>query len=357
MKNTLILLVVLACLAGCGPANPPLSLTTPEPGGGPGSGGLPGLPDGLPALTEQARLTAAPAVPPPVSRKERALVKLTLETREVDGVMATGVKRDTMYRYWTFNGTVPGPFIRVRQGDVLEVTLTNPKDSTMPHNVDFHAATGTGGGALITTAPPGGSRTVHLAMLNPGLFVYHCAVPPVPEHVANGMYGLILVEPENGLPKVDREYYVMQSEFYTKEPFGYEGMTNFDMEKGLKAEPTYVVFNGRVGSLLGENALQARVGETVRLFVGCGGPNLSSNFHVIGEIFDRCWAEGTTGDPARNVQTTVVPPGGSAMVEFQVDVPGSYTLVDHAIFRLAQGCVGQLKVEGPENPLIYGVVK
>lgn len=356
MKKILALSLMVGCLAlvGCQtPAGPPVTPTTP----GQTTGGLPGLPNSLPALTEEAVMTTAPAVPPPITRKERALVKLTLETKEVDGVMATGVKKDTMYRFWTFNGTVPGPMIRVRQGDVLEVTLTNPKDSKMPHNVDFHAATGTGGGAFITTAPPGQSKVARLAMLNPGLYIYHCAVPPVPEHVANGMYGLILVEPEAGLKKVDREFYVVQSDFYTKEPFGYEGMTHFDNEKGLNEEPTYVVFNGRVGALLGDGALKANVGETVRIFFGVGGPNLTSSFHVIGEIFDNCYDQGSTGEPQHNVQTTLVPPGGSCMVEFKLDVPGSYTLVDHAIYRLAKGCVGQLKVEGPENKLIYESVK
>lgn len=317
----------------------------------------PAVPTAMPTLTEDAVMTTAPAVPPPITRKEPALVKVKLETKEVVGVMAPGVKKDTQYRFWTFNGTVPGPMIRVRQGDIIQVTLSNPKDSTMPHNVDFHAATGTGGGAFITVAPPGQTKVANLAMLCPGLYIYHCAVPPVPEHVANGMYGLILVEPAEGLPRVDKEFYVVQSDFYTKEPFGFEGLAHFDNEKGLNEEPTYVVFNGRVGSLLGEGALKAKVGETVRIFFGVGGPNLSSNFHVIGEIFDNCYDQGTTGEPLHNVQTTVVPPGGSAVVEFKLDVPGSYTLVDHAIYRLSKGCVGQLKVEGAENPLIYGSVK
>lgn len=354
MRNLITVAMLLAALAGTACQGGP-SLTTPE--GTTGGVVVPGGPEGLPTLTETAELTPAPKVPPPIKRKQPALVKVALETTEVDGVMAPGIKQDTKYRYWTFNGTVPGPMIRVREGDILDVTLTNAKDSTMPHNVDFHAATGTGGGAAITLAPPGQSKTARLAMLNPGLYVYHCAVPPVPEHVANGMYGLILVEPAAGLAPVDKEFYVMQSDFYTKEPFGYEGMTSFDPVKGAREDATYVVFNGSVGSLLGDKALKANVGENVRIFFGVGGPNLTSSFHIIGEIFDKCYAEGTTGEPLRNVQTTVVPPGGSAMVEFKLDVPGSYTLVDHAIFRLTKGCVGQLVVEGKENPMIYGVLK
>lgn len=311
----------------------------------------------LPKLVEEAKLTHAPEVPPPITRREPAVVKVTMETAEAEGILAPGIQEDTKYVFWTFNGTVPGPMIRARVGDVLELTLKNHQKSTMPHNIDLHSATGTGGGAAITTVPPGGEKTVRLGLRNPGLYVYHCAVPPVPAHVANGMYGLILVEPSEGLPKVDREFYLMQSEFYTRESFGHEGLTRFDMKKGLDEDPTYIVFNGRVGSLLNEGALKARVGETVRIYFGVGGPNKASNFHVIGEIFDRVWAEGSTGAPLENVQTTLVPPGGSTVVEFLLDVPGNYTLVDHAIFRLSKGAVGQLQVTGPENPNIYSTVK
>lgn len=189
-------------------------------------------------------------------------------------------------------------------------------------------------------------------MLNPGLYIYHCVVPPVPRHVVNGMYGLILVEPEEGLAPVEREFYVAQSKFYTREPFGFEGLTHLDMDKAMAEDPTYVVFNGRVGSLLGPHALKARVGETVRIFFGVGGPNVASNFHVIGEIFDRVYPEAFTAAPARNVQTTLVPPGGATIVEFHLEVPGTYTLLDHAIFRMNQGAVGLLVVEGPANKAI-----
>ncbi|MBI3924324.1 MAG: nitrite reductase, copper-containing [Armatimonadetes bacterium] len=308
----------------------------------------------MPTRVEEAQLTFAPNVPPPIERREPALVKVNLWTEEVEGVLAAGIEKDTTYKFWTFNGGVPGPFIRVRVGDVLEVHFENKAGSLMPHNVDFHAATGTGGGAAITTVNPGKTRTARLAMLSPGLFIYHCAVPPVPDHVANGMYGLILVEPSEGLRPVDKEFYVLQSEFYTKETFGYEGLTTYDPRAGANEDPTYIVFNGRVNSLMGENALKAEVGDEVRIFFGVGGPNKVSSFHVIGEIFDRVYNEGTTGEPLRNVQTTLVPPGGSAVVEFKIDTAGSYTLVDHAIFRLAKGCVGQLVVEGEPNPAIFG---
>lgn len=313
--------------------------------------------DKLPSRVEEVKPVFAPNVPPPIDRKEPAVLVVRMETREEVGVLAPGIQEDTKYTFWTFDGQVPGPFLRARVGDVLELHLKNNSTSTMPHNIDLHAATGTGGGASLTTVAPGQEKVVRLGLLNPGLFIYHCAVPPVPAHMANGMYGLILVEPEGGLPRVDREFYVMQSEFYTREPFGYEGLTHLDLQKGMDEQPTYIVFNGRVGSLMNENALEAKAGETVRIFFGVGGPNKASNFHVIGEIFDRVWPEGSTGQPMENVQTTLVPPGGATVVEFRLDVPGIYTLVDHAIFRLAKGAVGQLKVTGAENPLIYGTLK
>jgi nitrite reductase (NO-forming) len=189
--------------------------------------------------------------------------------------------------------------------------------------------------------------------LNPGLYVYHCATAPVGMHIANGMYGLILVEPEEGLPPVDREYYVMQSEFYTAGRYGEGGLQPFSMEKALEENPDYVVFNGSVGALAGDKALRAQVGEKVRLYVGNGGPNLISSFHVIGEIFDRVYIEG--GDRINaNVQTTLVPAGGSAITEFTCDAPGTLVLVDHSIFRtFNKGSLGMLKVEGPENKEVY----
>jgi len=173
-------------------------------------------------------------------------------------------------------------------------------------------------------------------------------------HIANGMYGLMLVEPREGLPPVDREYYVMQSEFYTKGRHGAEGLQPFDMDKAIEERPTYVVFNGAVNALVGDKALKAHVGETVRLFVGNGGPNLVSSFHVIGEIFDRVYTEGGTAVRQENVQTTLIPAGGAAMVEFKVEVPGTYILVDHAIFRtFNKGALAMLKVDGPDNTLVY----
>lgn len=299
--------------------------------------------------TEEAVLTSAPQVPPPITRETAAKVVIHLEAKEVVSRLADGVD----YTFWTFGGTVPGKFMRIREGDLVEFHFSNHPTSKMPHNIDLHAVTGPGGGAAASFTAPGHSSTFSFKALNPGLYVYHCATAPVGMHIANGMYGLILVEPKGGLPKVDREYYVMQSEFYTKGKFGAPGLQPFSMEKALREDADYVVFNGSVGALAGDKALTAKVGETVRLFVGNGGPNLVSSFHVIGEIFDRVYPEGGMTINSQ-VQTTLVPAGGSTIVDFQLQVPGTYIIVDHSIFRsFNKGAMAQLKAEGPENKEIY----
>ena len=292
--------------------------------------------------------THAPEVPPAIDRDYPAKVRVKMETIEKTMKMDDGVE----YHYWTFNGDVPGRMIRVREGDTVEVEFSNNPSSTVPHNVDFHAATGQGGGAEASFTAPGHTSTFSFKALQAGLYIYHCAVAPVGMHIANGMYGLILVEPKEGLPKVDKEFYIVQGDFYTKGKKGAQGLQPFDMDKAIAEQPEYVVFNGHVGAIAGDNALKAKAGETVRMYVGNGGPNLVSSFHVIGEIFDKVYVEG--GKLINeNVQSTIVPAGGSAMVEFKVDVPGSYTLVDHSIFRaFNKGALGQLKVEGAENPEI-----
>ncbi len=298
---------------------------------------------------EVAVLTHAPEVPPVITRDHATRVLVNMETVEVARELDDGVE----YTFWTFGGQVPGPFVRVREGDLVVFTLSNAANSTVPHNIDLHAVTGTGGGAAISLVVPGHETTFEFRAIKPGLYVYHCATAPVGLHVANGMYGLILVQPAEGMPPVDREFYVMQSEFYTAGAMGDEGLQAFDLDKAVDEEPEYVVFNGRVGALTGENALRAEVGETVRMYVGNGGPNLTSSFHVIGEMFDRVYGEGGTRVNQENVQTTIVPAGGSAIVEFLLDAPGRYTLVDHALFRaFNKGAVGILDVTGEERPEI-----
>jgi len=242
----------------------------------------------------------------------------------------------------------------VRVGDTVEVHLKNAAESTLIHSVDFHAATGPGGGAASTQTDPGKETTVKFKALIPGLYVYHCATPMVAHHIANGMYGLILIEPEGGLPPVDREFYVMQGEIYTEGQYGHQGSQEFSVDKLLNERPEYFVFNGSVGALSKLHPMHAKVGETVRIFFGVGGPNYTSSFHVIGEIFDRVYNLGSVlSEPLRGVQTVTVPAGGAVITEFKVDYPGNYTLVDHALSRLERGLVGVLHVDGPSDPAIY----
>jgi nitrite reductase (NO-forming) len=290
-------------------------------------------------------------VPPPIGDRDPQTVRVELETIEKVGNLGDG----TTYRYWTFNGQVPGPLVRVRVGDTVEVKLKNAEDSWMPHNVDFHAVTGLHGGGHATLADPGAdSMGFTFKALNPGLYVYHCAVPVAAQHIANGMYGMILVEPEGGLPKADREFYVMQGELYTEQTFGTKGELTESYDKLMAEAPEYYVFNGAANALTGDNALKAKVGETVRIYFGVGGPNKTSSFHVIGEIFDKVYSLASlTSEPLKDVQTITVPPGGATAVDFKVEVPGEYVLVDHALSRAARGLVGKLIVEGPEQPDIY----
>ncbi len=303
----------------------------------------------LKATAVEAKLAFAPNVPAPLNRKATT-VKIEMETIEVKGKLADGVE----YNFWTFNGTVPGPMVRIKEGDTVEFTLKNHKDNAAIHSIDIHAVNGPGGGAKATQVDPGDKKTFRWKSLNPGLYVYHCASDHIPTHISNGMYGMLLVEPKNGLKKVDREFYVMQSEFYTKGAHGAKGLQDFSDEKALSENPDYVVFNGSVGAVTGKGALTAKAGETVRIFIGNGGPNLISSFHVIGEIFDRVYHEGSTGRPAENVQTTLIPAAGAAIVEFKVDNPGTYILVDHSIFRaIDKGAVGLLNVKGKENPSVF----
>ncbi|GAB4209382.1 MAG: copper-containing nitrite reductase [Sandaracinaceae bacterium] len=297
----------------------------------------------------RAQLGVPPHAAPPTGRTSPARVVIDLEVREVTREIADG----STYTFWTFGGTVPGPMIRVRRGDYVELHLQNHPENTMPHNIDLHAVTSPGGGATSTSTAPGHQTQFSFQALNQGVYIYHCATAPVGMHVANGMYGLIVVEPEEGYPPVDREYYVVQGDFYTTGEYRAAGHQPFDMDRAIHEDPSYVVFNGRDGALTGDNALPAEVGETVRLWVGNGGPNLTSSFHVIGEIFDRVWAEGGT-QITTDVQTTSVPPGGSAIVDYTLEVPGTYILVDHALFRaFNHGAIGMMRVTGPDSPTIY----
>jgi copper-containing nitrite reductase len=287
-------------------------------------------------------------VPSAIANRAPTVVHVTLTAKEVLGQLDPSV--GTAYRYWTFNEKVPGPMIRVRQGDILEVTLRNDGASHMIHSVDFHAALGPGGGAAFSQAIPGQAKTFTFHATTPGLFVYHCGTPMIAEHIANGMYGLILVEPEGGLPHADHEFYVMQGEVYTTAPKGRAGLQQFSEAKLMAETPEYFVFNGTVDALTKEYPMHANVGETVRVFFGDAGPNDTSSLHVVGEIFTRDYELGSlTSPPLTGIQTASVPPGAAAILEFTASVPGQFTMMDHAMARMAKGLMAVFEVRGAEN--------
>ncbi len=336
MKGTLV--------AGTAAASQPATSSTMpgmQTGGQPPADVKP-LPAGLTKLP-------LPQVAAPLVRTAPAHVRFDLETQEVTALLDNGVATTL----WTFNGTIPGPMLRVKQGDTVEIHLKNSAASAATHSIDLHAVTGPGGGAKVMQVPPGGEGSFEFKALNPGVYIYHCATPPVAHHISSGMYGMIVVEPPEGLPKVDHEYYIMQGDYYLQGERGQQGVRAFDMQKMLDERPDYVLFNGGVGQLTGAGALKAKVGETVRVFFGVGGPNLSSSFHIIGEIFDRVYPDGATDPVLHNVQTTTVPAGGATMVEFKTEVPGSYTIVDHSLGRLEKGGAGILEVTGDDNPSVF----
>ena len=286
-------------------------------------------------------------VPLPIRATGGRKVTFNLTAREVIAEVSPGVFNN----YWTYNGQVPGPMLRVKVGDDVTVNLTNDKTSLHDHNIDLHAVNGPGGGAPATKAKPGETKSFQWKALNPGLYIYHCATSNVSVHNSHGQLGMILVEPEEGLPKVDRELYVVQSELYTHGGIGRKGLQVFDPQALLDGNPTYITFNGKVEST---PRMKAKVGETVRIYVGNGGVNLISSFHVIGEIFDTVYPEAAMGsEPRRNIQTTAVLPGGAAIVEFKLDVPGSYLLVDHALARMNKGAWAVLDVTGEDDPSIF----
>lgn len=296
-----------------------------------------------------AELTSPPYVPTPIGRRMAKKLIVDMEIQERKGQLSDGVT----YIYWTFGGTVPGSFIRTRVGDEIEFHLKNHPQNKLAHNIDLHSVNGPGGGAVSSLVAPGHETVFSFKVLNPGLYVYHCATAPVGMHIANGMYGLILVEPDGGLETVDREFYIMQGDFYTKGDYGEPGLQPFDMKKAIEEDADYVVFNGHVGAMVGENALEANVGETIRLFVGNAGPNLVSSFHVIGEIMDKVYVEGGSMIN-ENVQTTLIPAGGAAIIEFKINAPGEYLMVDHSVFRaFNKGALAQIEAKGEKSDRVY----
>jgi len=290
-------------------------------------------------------------VAPPVGNREPQLVKISLVAQEMEGRLDRVL--GTTYEYWTFDGKVPGPMIRVRQGDTIELTLKNA-GVLVSHSIDLHAALGPGGGMELTEAKQGESKTFTFKAAVPGVFVYHCGTNLAAQHISNGMYGLIVVEPPGGLPRVDQEFYVMQGEVYTVEDIGGQGHQKMSLPKLMDERPEYFVFNGAVGALTDQYPMHARVGETVRIFFGVGGPNLISSPHVIGQVLERVYDQGSfSSPPLTSVQTTVVPPGGATILEIKPQVPGSYKLVDHALVRVARGLLGTIEVTGPANRELF----
>jgi len=286
------------------------------------------------------------AVGTPVGKRAPKTLKFTLEAREVQGILDAAAK--TTYTYMTFNGKVPGPMLRGRVGDTIEITLKNDKNNQMTHNIDLHAVWGQGGGAALTNVAPGEEKSFVFKATTPGVFIYHCATPIIPQHISSGMYGMIVIEPEGGLPKVDKEFYIMQGDMYVDK----EG--NFDQDKLMAEQPTHVVMNGSAGALAA-NPMKVKVGDEVRIFFGVGGPNLTSSFHAIGTIWDKVYPEGAISEKTvhQNVQTTLVPPGGATMVQFKARVPGKYILVDHALTRLMKGGVAIIQADGAEVPELF----
>ena len=305
-----------------------------------------------PAPVTAARLPQ-PTVAPPVGQRAPQTVKVALEAREIDGLLAEGIG----YTYWTFGGTVPGPMIRVRQGDTVELSLTNAEGNTAAHSIDLQAVNGPGGGSDVTLVAPGQAKTFRFQALTAGVFIYQSGSAPLPQQVSSGMYGLIVVEPPQGLPRVDREFYVMQGELYLDGKRDDRGQRTYATEKALAGEPDYVVFNGSVDALTGANALRARTGETVRIFFGVAGPNHGSRLHIAGEVFDRVAFEGAAlDDPTRwtaNVPGASIPVNGTAIVELRAEVPGRYTLTDSGLSHAQKGAIGHLIIDGAENPGVF----
>lgn len=304
------------------------------------------------APTTVARIAQDPtAIPPLLTRNTTATVNLYLHAVEETAEIEPGVS----YTYWTYNGTVPGPFFRVRVGDTVVVHFSNDATSTMNHSVDFHAVTGPGGGAAVTQTPPGDAKNFSFTALTPGLFVYHCGTPNIPTHIANGMFGMILVQPAGGMTPVDHEFYIMENELYLQWPLHTVGAQAFNGTALLDNEPTYVVFNGMFDGMTGAHALHVNVNDSVRIFFGEAGPNDFSAFHMIGSMFDRTYLYGDLTDPpAANLQTVPVPPGSTALMEYMAMYPGNYTLVDHQIANaIDKGALAVVTVSGWANSSIF----
>jgi nitrite reductase (NO-forming) len=273
-----------------------------------------------------AALEAAPAGPV-------AVVHLTL--KDVVHEVAPGIK----YSAWAFSGGAPGPVIHVRQGQTVKMTLTN--GGAIPHSIDFHAARIAPNVAFKDVAP-GQSFTFSFVANDPGVFMYHCGTKPVLMHIANGMYGAIIVEPAKQLPPADREYVLVSSEWYLNSP-GLKAPASFDMAKAHTMAPDWVTWNGYAGQYV-KHPLTAKPGETVRFWVVAAGPSFDTDFHVVGTLLDRAWIDGDMTQHLNNVQTATVPAGGGGVFDVKIDQPGLYPFVSHSFASVDMGQVGLLKV-------------
>ena len=314
----------------------------------------------------EVHLAYAPAVPPPAQRSEPRRFDVHLEV--VEGMGDLDPSNNVMTEMWGFkvfgdkNKTTgaPGPVVRGRVGDVVRVTLTNPKSNMHPHNIDFHAVTGMHGGASDLLVPPGESAAIQARLLYPGAFMYHCAAEDVPMHIAMGMYGMFIVDPAEPLPKAEHEWAVMQSEWFVDEP-GSDGMATFNRQNVTDENPRYVTFNGSVGAIADDNALKMKVGERARIYFVNEGLNLTSNFHPIGSQWDVVYPEAATHPDnvvIRGSQSTSVVAGGGTVVEMLGMTPSMVVLVDHALARaFDKGAIGHVMIDGPEDPEVYSKIQ
>ena len=307
----------------------------------------------LPPKSARGVVAVPTKIPPPIERDHPIHHEIALEAVEVEAEIEPGAKFD----YMTYNGQVPGPMLRVRRGDTVTLTLRNSAHSTTWHSIDLHAVYGPGGGAEVLTVLPGKSKTATFKAMYPGAFIYHCAVPDMDVHMARGMFGMIVVEPEEGLPRVDREFYIGQNETYTKQRPGTLGPREFDFDAILREDPSYVIFNGAFNALTRERfgPMHAKVGESVRIFMVNSGPNLLSSLHPIGNIWSRAWIMGALAmPPMRFLQSVPVPPGNAIVADMDLPVPQTIKIVDHAMTRaVSKGVVAEIEVTGAPNPEVF----
>ena len=274
------------------------------------------------------------ATMPPVSANSVAKVHMTLKDMTVQ--IAPGVR----YNTWAFDGHgAPGPIVHVRQGQTVEMTLTN--GGSIPHSIDFHAAR-IAPNMAFKDVMPGQSFTFRFKANDPGVFMYHCGTKPVLAHIANGMYGAIVVQPKKALPKVDKEYVLVASEWYL-DGDGISKPASLNMSKARSMMPDWTTFNGYANQYV-THPLVSKPGETVRFWVVAAGPTLDTNFHVVGTLLDRAWVNGDMTRFQHNVQTVGVPAGGGAAFDVKIDKPGLYPFVSHAFAHVDLGQVGLLKV-------------